>query len=68
LAETLAALSAQGSDYYVAAEIQNITLPPPIMESMGIPGLPAFLDADLIPVNGRVRVEPRYQNRLDSFF
>ncbi len=46
---TLAALGAQGSDYYVAAEVQNITLPTPIMESLGIPGLPVFLNADAIP-------------------
>ena len=39
LTATLAALSDHGADYYVAAQVQNLTLP----------GLPVFLDLDTIP-------------------
>ncbi len=44
LALTLAALADHGTDYYVAADIQNLTIPTPFMEEhLGLPGLPVFL-------------------------
>ena len=35
LALTTAALASHGADYYVAADIQNLTIPTPFMESLG---------------------------------
>ena len=43
LALTTAALADHGANYYVAAELQNLTIPTPFMESVGLPGLPVFL-------------------------
>jgi hypothetical protein len=43
LALTTAALEDHGAEYYVAAELQNLTIPTPFMESVGLPGLPVFL-------------------------
>ncbi|MDH3513187.1 MAG: hypothetical protein OER85_20310 [Gammaproteobacteria bacterium] len=43
LALTMAALAGHGADYYVAADIQNLTIPTPLMEYLGLPGLPVFL-------------------------
>lgn len=40
---TIAALADLGADYYVAAELQNLTIPTPFMESVGLPGLPVYL-------------------------
>lgn len=37
------ALAALGSDYYVAAQIRNLTIPTPTMEANHVPGLPVFL-------------------------
>ena len=39
---TTQALGALGADYYVAAEVQNLTIPTPFMESVGLPGLPVY--------------------------
>jgi hypothetical protein len=46
LSETMDVLAEQGNDYYVAAIIENLTLPPP---GLPIPGLPVHLDTDGIP-------------------
>jgi endonuclease/exonuclease/phosphatase family metal-dependent hydrolase len=43
LALTMSALDSHGADYYVAADIQNLTIPTPFMESLGLPGLPVYL-------------------------
>jgi len=43
LALVTEALAAFGSDYYVAAQIQNLTIPTATMEANHIPGLPVFL-------------------------
>lgn len=43
LALTTAALTGYGADYYIAADIQNLAIPTPFMESLGLPGLPVFL-------------------------
>lgn len=37
------ALASLGSDYYVAAQIRNLTIPTPTMEANHVPGLPVFL-------------------------
>jgi hypothetical protein len=71
LALTEAALATQGADYYVAAELQNLTIPTPFMESIGLPGLPVFLpgipgpamfisviDRDVILARGDVTTSP----------
>ena len=71
LAMTTAALAGQGADYYVAAELQNLTIPTPFMESVGLPGLPVFLpgipgpamfvsviDRDVILARGDVATSP----------
>jgi endonuclease/exonuclease/phosphatase family metal-dependent hydrolase len=46
LAATMDALAQQHSNYYVAATIENLTLPPP---GLPFPGLPVHLDADGVP-------------------
>lgn len=46
LADTMDALAQQHGDYYVAATIENLTLPPP---GFPFPGLPVHLDADGVP-------------------
>ena len=72
LALTLAALAGHGADYYVAADIQNLTIPTPFMEEeLGFPGLPVFLpgingpamfirviDRDVILARGDVETDP----------
>ncbi len=46
LSKTMDVLAEQGNDYYVAAIIENLILPPP---GLPIPGLPVHLDADGVP-------------------
>jgi endonuclease/exonuclease/phosphatase family metal-dependent hydrolase len=46
---TTDALTALGADYYVAAELRNLTLPTPFMEAIGLPGLPVYLDDSGVP-------------------
>jgi endonuclease/exonuclease/phosphatase family metal-dependent hydrolase len=46
LIETLDALADHGANYYVAATVQNLTIPP---GGFPFPGLPVFLDPDPIP-------------------
>jgi endonuclease/exonuclease/phosphatase family metal-dependent hydrolase len=71
LAMTTAALAEYGGDYYVAAELQNLTIPTPFMEFIGLPGLPVFLpgipgpamfvsviDRDVILARGDVATDP----------
>lgn len=71
LALTLAALTDLGADYYVAADIQNLTIPTPFMGSLGLPGLPVYLpgsddpamfvrviDRDVILARGDVPTNP----------
>ena len=71
LALTLTALASHGADYDVAAEIQNLTIPTPFMQSVGLPGLPVFLpgiagpamfvtviDRDVILARGDVTTSP----------
>ena len=71
LALTTSALTDVGSDYYVAAQIQNLTIPTPFMESIGLPGLPVYLpgidgpamfisviDRDVILARGDVVTNP----------
>ena len=71
LALTSAALAGYGADYYVAGDIQNLTIPTPFMESLGMPGLPVFLpgsddpamfirviDRDVILARGDVSTNP----------
>jgi len=71
LAMTTAALVDLGADYYVAAELQNLTIPTPIMEFLGLPGLPVFLpgidgpamyvsviDRDVILARGDIATTP----------
>ncbi len=40
---TIAALADSRANYYVAAELQNLTIPTPFMEKNGLPGLPVYL-------------------------
>jgi endonuclease/exonuclease/phosphatase family metal-dependent hydrolase len=74
---TMAALDDLGADYYVAAEIQNLTIPTPFMQSIGLPGLPVFLpgiagpamfvsviDRDVILARGDVATSPVVMNCL----
>lgn len=71
LALTANALDALGADYYVAAEIRNLTIPTPFMQSIGLPGLPVYLpgiegpamyitvmDRDVILARGDVPTAP----------
>jgi len=71
LALTMSALDGYGADYYVAADIQNLTIPTPFMESLGLPGLPVYLhgidgpamfvrviDRDVILARGDVATNP----------
>lgn len=46
LSETLNALADHGANYYVAATVQDLTIP---SAGFPFPGLPVFLDADLEP-------------------
>jgi len=68
---TTDALAGFGADYYVAAEIQNLTIPTEVMESGGLPGLPVFLpgidgpamfikviDRDVILARGDISTSP----------
>lgn len=68
---TTDALDALGADYYVAAEIQNLTIPTPFMQFVGLPGLPVYLpgiegpamyitvmDRDVILARGDVPTAP----------
>lgn len=72
---TIAALADLGADYYVAAELQNMTIPTPFMESVGLPGLPVYLpgipgpamfisaiDRDVILARGDVAADPVIMN------
>ena len=43
---TMQALQAQGANYTVAAQVENLVLPPP---GFPFPGLPVYLDADETP-------------------
>jgi len=71
LALTMSALDGYGADYYVAADIQNLTIPTPFMESLGLPGLPVYLhgidgpamfvrviDRDVVLARGDVATNP----------
>lgn len=75
LALTMAALDGYGADYYVAADIQNLTIPTPFMESLDLPGLPVYLpgidgpamfvrviDRDVILARGDVATNPVAMN------
>ena len=75
LALTSAALAGYGADYYVAADIQNLSIPTPFMEVAGLPGLPVFLpgseqpamfvrviDRDVILARGDVVANPVAMN------
>jgi len=46
---TMQALEALGADYYIAAEVQNLTIPTPFMESVGLPGLPVYFPGSPVP-------------------
>ena len=46
---TLQSLDGLGADFYVAAEIRNLPIPTPFMESIGWPGLPVFLPGSDLP-------------------
>lgn len=46
LGATMDALADLGADYYVAAQVQNLLLPPP---GLPLPGLPVHLDTDGVP-------------------
>ncbi len=72
---TTAALADLGADYYVAAELQNLTIPTPFMESVGLPGLPVYLpgisgpamfisaiDRDVILARSDVAADPVIMN------
>jgi len=75
LALTMEELTGYGADYYVAADIQNLTIPTPFMESMGFPGLPVYLpgsedpamfvrviDRDVILARGDISTNPVKMN------
>ena len=72
---TTDALASYGADYYVAADIQNLTIPTQFMKDMGLPGLPVFLqgiegpamfirviDRDVILARGDVATIPVSMN------
>jgi len=75
LALTMSALDDYGADYYVAADVQNLTIPTPAMDAASTPGLPVYLpgiegpamfvrviDRDVILARGDITTSPVEMN------